>query len=359
MTSLSRKIVRRAAARRVCLMRQSLDRCHLGLLVGLLIACPATAHHAATGLYDRTARGQVEGEIISIFWRNPHVRLDIVQIDENGTAGNWQVEFGSVNTLERIGISRDMVEVGDRVKVSGRLGRNGLKALFADNITFADGVELPLNASVERRYGLTDAAISSAQHVDAALRADIFRVWLPAERPNTGAGLTEYPLTEAGALAQAAWDPSKDPALQCIPPGMPTVMDNPYPIEFRDRGDAILLLLEEWDGVRTIYMGRAAGEPVQARMGHSVGRWEGQTLIVETTDIDWRYIDDLGTPQSDDVAIVERFTLSADGTNLTWEARVTDPVNFTAPVLMQGRWTWVPGHEIKPFDCALSDEPAN
>ena len=131
-------------------------------------------------------------------------------------------------------------------------------------------------------------------------------------------------------------------------------MDNPYPVQFVDRGDTIAFLLEEWDGERTIYL-NGAGAPVQPYMGRSVGRWEGDTLVVRTTDIDWRYLDDLGTPQSEDVVIDERFWLSNDGTDLFWEATITDPVNFTEPVVMEASWTWVPGNTIKPFDCALPE----
>ena len=332
----------------------------LGLVLGLLLAAMATgvdAHHASAGIYDNNAIGEIQGEVSSIFWRNPHVRIGITRIGENGEEETWEVEFGSVNTLERIGISRDLVQVGDRVKVSGSPGRNGRKVMFAGAITLPNGEELPLQAGVERRYGLTESAIRSARNVDAELRADIFRVWLPSERPRTGTGITQFPLTETGRASRAEWDPAEDPALRCIPPGLPTAMDNPYPIEFRDQGDTIILLLEEWDGIRTIHMNDAGSrEQTQPRMGYSVGRWDGDTLIVETTDIGWRYIDDLGTPQSEDAVVAERFTLSPDGTSLAWEARITDPVNFTDPVVMEGVWVWVPGHEIKPFNCTLPDQ---
>jgi hypothetical protein len=323
--------------------------------LGLLAVDGAGAHHAATGLYDRTAVGEVEGEVVSIFWRNPHVRLVIARAVDGAEPEQWEVEFGSVNTLERIGVGREMIAEGDHVIVAGRLGRNGLKALFADSITFAGGEKLPLNATVERRYGMTDAALAGARSADASARADIFRVWLPRDRPQTGRGGMVYPLTAAGRVAQAAWDPAADPALRCIPPGMPTVMDNPYPIEFREQGDTIVLLLEEWDGVRTIYVNGASGDPAQPRMGRSTGRWEDRTLVVETRDTEWRYVDDLGTPQSEDAVIVESFTLSADGTELAWQMHITDPVNFTEPVVMEGVWIWIPGHAIKPFDCTLVD----
>ncbi|HAY46397.1 MAG TPA: hypothetical protein DCY55_08955 [Gammaproteobacteria bacterium] len=315
------------------------------------------AHHAGAGLYDRNTVGEIKGDISTIFWRNPHVRLGIVVSSESGEAQEWQVEFGSVNTVERLGVSRDKLNVGDQVTISGDLGRNGRPVMFADALTLSTGEELVLQAPSAQRYGLTENALSDARAVDSELRADIFRVWLPGERPNTGAGTTEYPLTDVGLAAQLQWDAAEDPALRCIPPGVPTAMDNPYPIEFIDQGDTIVMRLEEWDGVRTINMNAAGSvEPVQPRMGYSTGRWEGDSLIVNTSNIGWRYVDDLGTPQSEDAVIMERFTLSSDGTELDWHAEIADPVNFTEPVVMTGTWIWIPGHEIKPFNCALPDE---
>ena len=321
------------------------------LAVSLLAIC-ASAHHASTGRYDPNTFGTIEGEITDIFWRNPHVRFLVSRTNASGQLEEWEVEFGSVNTVERLGVSRDVVAVGDRISVYGRMGRNGLTAMFAASIVLPNGEEVALQADPDRRYGITERALREAENADAALRSDIFRVWVPVTRPRTGFGTFDWPLTDVGRAAQAAWDPENDPALQCIPPGLPTAMDNPYPVQFVDRGDTIVFLLEEWDGERTIYM-NGEGEPAQAYMGRSVGRWEDGVLVVETTDIDWRFVDDLGTPQSESVVINERFSLSEDGTDLFWVARITDPVNFTEPVVMEASWTWVPGNEIKPFNCAL------
>jgi hypothetical protein len=323
---------------------------------GLFAAFSAAAHHSGIGLYDRNTVGEVEGEITSIFWRNPHVRFGLLRQGENGQDEAWEVEFGSVNTVERLGVSRDSISVGDRITVSGTMVRNGLQAMRARSITMTGGEEVILQAGVEQRYGLTEEAFRAARNADASLRADIFRIWIPYSRPNTGTGETVYPLTPAGRAGLASWDKSLDPALQCIPPGLPTAMDNPYPIEFEDQGDTIIMRLEEWDGVRTIRMNpddRRA--PIQPRMGYSVGRQEGNTLFIETTNMDWRYVDDLGTPQSEDVVINEQFTLSEDGTRLAWEARISDPVNFTEPVVMEGEWVWVQGGEMIPYDCGLPE----
>jgi len=326
------------------------------LLSALLGASTASAHHAATGLYERDVFGEVEGEITSIFWRNPHVRFTLAVPGDNGEDEAWEVEFGSVNTLERIGVTRDVVSVGDRISVYGRMGRQGLKAMFAGAMTLANGEEVPLQADVARRYGLERAAPRDpSANLDPSTA--LLKVWIPTERPRTGLGTMQYPLTAAGRAAVEAYDPADDPALRCIPPGIPTAMDNPYPIQFVARGEDLVLLLEEWDGVRNIQMTDVddGAWRSHARMGHSVGRWDGNTLVVQTTDIGWRFIDDLGTPQSEDSVIDERFTVSPDGTRLSWEARITDPMNFTEPVVMEGLWTYVPGNEIKPFNCTLPE----
>jgi hypothetical protein len=97
----------------------------------------------------------------------------------------------------------------------------------------------------------------------------------------------------------------------------------------------------------------SATTPAPTPMGHSIGHWEGSTLVVETGGIDYPYFDDLGTPQSPDIRVTERFTLRPQERRLSWEAHIDDPPNFTETVVMRIEWQWVPGHEIKPFDCAL------
>ena len=136
---------------------------------------------------------------------------------------------------------------------------------------------------------------------------------------------------------------------------MPMMMDNPYPIQFIDEGDTMTLRLEEWDGLRTIDMqpgATAQGKPT-APTGYSIGRWEGSTLVVETSRISERFFDDLGTPQSADSRLVERFTLSDDETRLDYTLTITDPTTFTAPVTLTGFWEWIAGEQIKEFNCAL------
>jgi len=132
----------------------------------------------------------------------------------------------------------------------------------------------------------------------------------------------------------------------------------PFPIEFIDQGDTIVLKIEEWDNSRTIHLNADPQADVPAsRLGYSVGRWEGDTLIVETNRINYPFFNDQGIPQSEEVKIVERFTVSADETHLDWTAILTDPVTFTEPVTMAGmHWEWRPENKIKPYNCVVDNK---
>ena len=85
--------------------------------------------------------------------------------------------------------------------------------------------------------------------------AGIFRVWSTKFGEPGGLWRGDYPLTDAAKKARASFNPLTDSvAPGCRPKGMPTIMEQPYPLEFVNKGDTILLRLEEYDTVRTIVM---------------------------------------------------------------------------------------------------------
>jgi Family of unknown function (DUF6152) len=327
--------------------------------LGALASTGTLAHHATTVAYDTNNLATIEGTVTAVFWKNPHVALTIERVSESGVRETWTAESGSTNSLQRIGVSSDIVAVGDHVTLMGALSRQGLPAMAAFTMTLDNGTEIPLWPQRAAEIGrdvrpapFTDAAVAAGEREARG----IFRVW-----SRTGGALQgDLPLTEEARAARDAWDPlADDPALRCEPPGMPTMMNNPYPIQFIDGGDTITLRLEEWDGLRKIDMRPDAspeGKPASP-VGHSIGRWEGSTLIVTTSRISDPYFDDLGTPQSAASRVVEHFSLSDDESRLDYTATIVDPQNFTSPVTLTGFWEWVPGEQIKPFNCSLREGP--
>ena len=343
----------------------------MAVLPGLLcIPLEAFAHHTLLD-YEEGSLIELAGEVESIFWRNPHIRLTIRTVSETGEEQTWNVEGGSVNAMERLGISPDIVHVGDSVTISGHPSSRIENSVRPVIITLASGETLALDQDSAAAFGLLDEDIQPAgsnvdsEAVEVAIREarGIFRVWTNRDRhwlqDVRGWWAKVQPLREDAKLAKEAWDPEIDDfAKQCIPAGMPETMLMPFPIEFVERDGNLELHIEEWDNVRTIHMGsdREAEDQPTSSLGYSVGHWEDNTLVVRTNRINYPYFDDQGTPMSEAVEIVEHFTLSGDDTRLDWAATVVDPETFTEPVQMpEMHWDWAPGEELKAYNCTVDD----
>jgi hypothetical protein len=118
----------------------------------------------------------------------------------------------------------------------------------------------------------------------------------------------------------------------CLPPGMPGIMGQPYPMEFLLTPGLVTIVIEAYSQVRHIYTdGRPLpDDPDPKFFGTSIGRWDGGTLVAETVGFSPATEIVAGTPHSDKMKIVERFTL-ADPDTMTIETTVTDPDALTAP----------------------------
>jgi hypothetical protein len=323
----------------------------------------ALAHHSAAAFFDEENLNEFGGEVTSTRWRNPHVVFGVTLTGADGQVEEWSVESNSLNALERIGISPDTVKVGDQIRIWGPISRHGLPSMRAYNILLANGEEVLMmpQATTERRWAdrelLSTINVLENKDVTESIQQanGIFRVWTQGRIELIN---SELPLTPAATAAKAAFNPlTDDPVLNCIPTGMPAVMDVTFPIEFTAQGTDIVLRLEQWDTVRTIHMNgnsNAADNRAATREGYSVGFWDGDTLVVETSNIDWIFFDDRGTPLSSAVEVVERFTLSADQNSLYWQAVTTDPETFTEPAILEQTFTWVPGEEIRPYECTTA-----
>ena len=127
----------------------------------------------------------------------------------------------------------------------------------------------------------------------------------------------------------------------CVPQGMPSIMQNPLPVEFIDNGDKINLRLTSFGVLRTIHMdGESSRDSIPvSNLGYSVGRRRGDTLEVRTTRVGWPYYDDIGTPQTESVEIMERFSLADGKSRLMYSQTVTDPQSYLEPLTTS--WNWV------------------
>lgn len=334
---------------------QGLGIVRLLLCAALLAAGSAGAHHSVNAFFNQSTITELEGTITGVQWRNPHVGF-LLQVSADGNDEEWQLISSSINSLERSGLTPDMFRIGDEVRVAGWPDRRGRNGLFITNFLMANGVEARMTATNPQPLRWTEPRETPRPGAVAddnapAGDASIFRVWVRAEAYRARRPLR---FTPAALAARAQWDPlADDPSLDCVPPGMSNAILNPYPIEFIDEGDTIRLRLEEWQSTRIIHMNTGADprDVPPSPLGYSTGRWEGDSLVITTTRVNWPYLDGDGTPQSENVVMVERFTVSDDGARLDFELTVTDSANLIEPAIWDAVWVWDPRIEIKPYEC--------
>ncbi len=267
------------------------------------------------------------------------------------------VESIPATRLQRVGLPPDLFQVGDTVKVAGFPSRRYADEMYANNLLLPDGREVLLDTPVA--YWTNDTIGIGLDITPGERGSDrslgIFRVWSTdgqffRERGATLASL----LTDAARARREEWDPFApgNPFLACVPKGMPQIMGQPNPIEIVNRGDEIIIRLEEFDTVRVISMAQPSAENRTPRLlGHSYGRWEGDTLVVETDGIDYPYFSQDGLMQSEQMHVIERFTVNEDGSRLDYEQTLSDPWLLTGTYTRSKSLVWVPGDRVLPFGC--------
>lgn len=146
----------------------------------------------------------------------------------------------------------------------------------------------------------------------------------------TGGDFGQLDVKPAARAEAMKWNPLEDETVSrvCKPPSIVYGMPGPFPFEILQSDKLIVFRLEYYDQVRVVFMdGRKhpGADYPHSTVGHSVGHWEGDTLVVDTTHLASSTMMGNGLRHSDDVHLVERFRLMPDGKQLHWTQTVEDP----------------------------------
>lgn len=318
------------------------------------VCAPASGHHS-TSAFDTETELAVEGVLIRYEWANPHVYLWLEERTEAGETTVWEVEGSPPAFLARQGLTEDALPVGARVTINGHPSRDAARrAMLMDTLT-TDGAVVTLgqegaifaiaqeNATVDRRadglagtWGTTFDFAAVQRFLDPSM----------------------LQLTEAGRAALEQRRAQGEPQLGCAPGPAPGVMLAPD-IKVIDVRDDVVLLRRGWDDVvRTVHLNpdsRAGAVP--SDQGHSIGRWEGRALVVETTHFTPHPSGNVfllrSGPQK---RLLERLELDDGGRYLTYSFELHDPEYLAEPVVSDGiRWAFRPDLEYAPVPCDVDN----
>jgi hypothetical protein len=183
--------------------------------------------------------------------------------------------------------------------------------------------------------------------------------WLFGRTPAVLPKLTPAAQKHFDAYAAASKDGKvyRDDIGKCWPAGMPVIMTRVWPIAMIQLPTAIYMISEFMNSLRVIYLdGRQHTDPdivVRSFNGESIGRWEGDTLVVDTrnfTDLDKHWVDQ-GIPASRDFRMIERYKLINNGNTLQGEWTLIDPQNWEGEWKGTRTWNRVTDHDIQEVEC--------
>jgi hypothetical protein len=314
-------------------------------VIGALALPPAYAHHSAAN-FDTRTEITIDGVITKYDWKNPHVYMAVKIEGPDGTPVEQEIEAGATSVLLPLGLAPDSVRIGDRVTVRANPNHRGAGYIvLGRELTKADGTVLPLN--------IASRSVRAASNVDATSIAGTWFSPLTSFRAFS-ASQREWQLTPKAQAARESYDGTTQSAhAQCIPVTAPMVMVYPVVIRVEVNPDTVVFNVDWMTTRRVVYLDvRAHPENGERTLnGHSIGRWEGDTLVVDTSLFaDHREGLAFGIPSGVEKHVVERFSLSADRRQLEYEAVLEDPEHLAAPVSFAAPWEYRP--ELAPTGLA-------
>jgi hypothetical protein len=331
---------------------------HIAALVVATAATAVGAHHSFAPHFDSNKPVSISGRVIKFEARNPHSYLHIAAVDENGRTQTYVCESHGYTQLSRNGITPQMLKAGTELRIDGSQSRNDVHRCFFNNVYFPDGRALNVN-------GRADAP--AAQPAPQVARRDIFGTWLLAAAPGrstSGPQPMMQSLTPAGQAAVAKYNPFKDdPTFRCDPVAVRRVWGAPgTPLSITRQKDRVILRHEWMDVERVIHL-NLREHPKNGRrttLGHSIGRFEGDTLVIETGNyapgVLNQYVEMPGQPtrgllHSAALTTVERLRLDAARQRLVVEFELKDPEFFTRD-FDRSSLEYAPSElKLEPFNC--------
>ena len=328
----------------------------------LAVATPtAFAHHAVGGNFDLQRDVFLASAVLTEFrFVNPHVYVYLDVTDDEGQVTNWRCEMAAASRLRRRGWTAESLVPGQIMSIDGSPAWREDNVCHVGTIILEDGTELseydgrPTAEEVSGGLVSEDAARSRPVRLPDGL-PNLRGPWVSTQ---ASLDLPEVEPTPEGArLAEGRVRHFDSPALRCETTNI--VYDWAFERESNDISqddNRITLQYGYLNLVRTIHLDRSEHpEDIEPSVtGHSIGWWEGDTLVVDTIGFEPGVLNHLDWPRfrmhSEQFHVVERFRASDDGRMLTRS------YTFDDPLYMQGSYTGQDTHSLTsepyvPYGC--------
>jgi hypothetical protein len=363
-----------------------------GLAAAFVLASVAgatvLAHHSIAAKFDEAKTQTLSGIVTLVDWRNPHVHVFLNVRGPKNEVINWAVELESPIDLHDSGWSKDSVQPGDAITVTGFPSRDGSRQLWSNRMALTQGGRQVLNVKPSAPPPLlvkrpTPVGANGVPRLGMA-PGDVDGYWAHPSSTVLVESTAKVDIRPDGLLRNAAVDAAKvaplqpwalslfrlrqtrrlqdDPTfLNCKPPGGPRQFQQPYGIQFvedNERQRIFVLIGGGNRNYRIIYLdgrshvGQVGGDDDNPLYyGRAVAKWNGQTLEVDTRGFNEDFwFTNGGLPHTDQLKLLEKFTRT-DFDTLRYDVTVDDPGAYTRPWSTGWTLRWVGGADLPVHFC--------
>ena len=286
-----------------------------GLLVVATVP-PTKAHHGFAAHFDPDQRIRIEGTVKQFDFINPHSFLLIDSLNEAGEPIVYVCDLQARTQLVRRGVDESLFTVGESIVVEGFPARRDPYGCEFGRGTFADGNTFTMRSLDEARTQFAEIAVPTLSPDETR---SIFGSWIRpgmfGDASGRGMGSGQDSITAAGVAAREAFDPIADNPVNFCRGGSPIRNWGAPGLATRitQVNSKIYIYHESMDITRTVHMNLSEHpDAVQpSEMGHSIGRFENGTLIINTE----KFIEGvlIGTTlHTDQMTIEERISVTPD-----------------------------------------------
>jgi Family of unknown function (DUF6152) len=298
----------------------------------LLASTPVAAHHGVAPHYDDSKTVTIDGVVAKFDFINPHAFVYVDRVTADGNKETWQCELASRSVLARNGLTQDTFAPGARVTIEGAAARKNPTGCALRVARFADGSVLRSTTL----FGPTQTDASAMPEGPAS----IVGTWTTKR---FDVSMYEGVLTPAGEAARAAFDPIKDdPAIYCDPASPVRFWVNVNePFEIKRETDRVVIDHQFMDSRRVVYLdGRPpAADAPRSSMGHSLGRFEGDALVITTDHFTAATLEPRrGVMHTADLKLTERLAVDRESGELVISWTIDDPAYFKEPLTQTERY---------------------
>jgi hypothetical protein len=306
-------------------------------------AAPAMSHHGASE-FDTEVLKDYAGVVKEFRWVNPHISLILETQTESGEPITLEIEGNAPTTLRTVGVTATSLVPGERVTATVSPSRR-----FPESSAIGREV-LKGNGDVIR-FRVAEARGTGQQSARSA--SSIFGTWAsaPTSVRQLGQGSRSWPLTALGQESSDNYSPTMSPAAQCIPTSAPWLMAYSAATTFELADDRVLFKSDWMGAERTIFLDGRSHPPIDEafQQGHSVGWWEDDTLVVETTN--FTNIIYGGIANGSGKRLTERFELSEDGRSMSYSFVMQDPEYIVGEVSGGHEYLYRPDLGFENLEC--------